>query len=229
MAVGDLIQVQCTRGPIRYLHYGIDIGDGTVVHLAMDRNGRSMSVQRVSVDDFCNGSEICVEAVEKPLPPEVVVEKALATVGKQGYHLAIGNCEHFARLMKTGKGESHQVDVFVGTVVRTAFSCLASTAKRNVIASSLTALSQSRFLIVAGSLLPTVVSETARHGTYLAARKLKMTHEQSSRSSRSVGYAASALSGFVLGGPVGSAGSLAISIASDRVTDAIKSQIENQN
>ncbi len=229
MAGGDLIHVQCTRGPIQYLHYGIDIGDETVVHLATEPNGRSMSVQRVSIDDFRNGEEVSVEEVEKPLLPEIVVQNTLAAVGQKGYHLVIGNCEHFARLMKTGNGESHQVDVFVGSVVRTAFSCMASTANRNVIAFSLTALTQSRFMLVAGSLVPTLVSETARHGAYIAARKLKMTHEQSERSSRTVGYAASAVSGFVVGGPVGSAGALAISVASDRVTDAIKKQIAAQN
>lgn len=229
MAKGDLISIECMRGPVWYLHYGIDIGDGTVVHLATDIDENDMTVHRVNFDKFRKGAQVSVEEVENSLPPEVVVENALAAVGKRGYHLVAGNCEHFARLMKTGKGESVQVEVFVGSVVRTAFSFFASAAKRHVIAGSLTAVSQSRLLIAAGSLVPTVISETARHGAYFTARRLKMSHELAESSSRSVGYAASAVSGFIVGGPIGSAGALAISMASDRVNDAIKKQIASQN
>ncbi len=229
MARADLISVECRRGIFRYDHYGIDIGDGTVVHLATEPDGNEMSVQRVSKDIFANGSCISIETVEEELPTDTVIEAALASVGNKGYDLVIGNCEHFARQMKTGKGHSVQVDMCVSTAVRTAFSSFVSTARRHVIAGSVTAVSQSKFLVAAGSLVPTVVGETARQGAYLAARQLNMTHIQAERSSRSVGHAACALGGFMVGGPAGSAGALAISVASDRLTDAIQKRFFSQD
>ncbi len=222
MARADLISVKCRRGIFRYLHYGIDIGDGTVVHLATEPDGSEMSVQRVSIDMFANGTSISIETVKEALTADTVIERALAAVGRMGYDLVIGNCEHFARQVKTGKGHSVQVDLCVSSVVRTAFSSFVSTARRQVIAGSLTAVSQSRFLVAAGSLVPTVVGETARQGAYLAARQLEMTHAEAERSSRSVGHAACALGGFIVGGPVGSASALAISVASDQLTNAIQ-------
>lgn len=243
MAKADLIYIQCERGFFTYHHYGIDIGDGTVVHLATepeegptvcnqafpDPKGSEMSVQRVSVEDFAKGATVSVEQVDKPLSPDVVVERAIAAVGKRGYHLVNANCEHFARLIKTGKSNSVQVDMCVRSIVRTAFSGFASTARRHVIACSLTAVTQSKFLVAAGSLLPTVVGETARQGAYIVARKLQMTHDEAEKSSRSVGHAACAVGGFVVGGPVGSAGALAISVAADRLTDSIQKRYPAQS
>ena len=243
MAQADLIYIQCERGLFGYLHYGIDIGDGTVVHLATDprvgptalnqtfpdANGSEMSVQRASLNEFAKGATVSIEAVDQPLASNIVIERALAAVGRRGYHLVNGNCEHFARLIKTGKGNSVQVDMCVSSVVRTAFSGFASTARRHVIACSLTAVTQSKFLVAAGALLPTIVGETARQGAYSAARRLKMTHDEAELSSRSVGHAACAVGGFVVGGPVGSAGALAISVAADRLTDAIQKRYPAQN
>lgn len=222
MAKADLISIDCMRGFVAYQHFGIDIGDGTVVHLATDRDRQGMSVQRVSLEQFANSATVSVEVVAEELAADLVVERSLAAVGNVGYDLMIGNCEHFARKMKTGKGQSHQVDMCVSSVVRAAFSGFASTSRKYVIAGSLTAISQSKVLIAAGSLVPTVVGETARQGSYYAARKLKMTHEEADRSSRSVGHAACAIGGFVVGGPAGSAGALAISMAADRLSDAIQ-------
>ena len=222
MAKADLISILCMRGIVSYQHFGIDIGDGTVVHLATESDGQRMSVQRVSLEEFAKGAEVSVEVVADELAPDVVVERSIAAVGRVGYDLMIGNCEHFAREMKTGKGQSHQVDMCVSSIVRAAFSGVASTSRRYVIAGSLTAISQSKVLVAAGSLVPTVVGETARQGSYYAARKLKMTHEEADRSSRSVGHAACAIGGFVVGGPAGSAGALAISMAADRLSDAIQ-------
>lgn len=229
MSRADLISIECRRGFFGYLHYGIDIGDGTVVHLATQAEGREMSVQRVSMELFAQGATVEVEGVDQPLPHDEVIENALAAVGRRGYDLVIGNCEHFAREMKTGRGHSVQVDKCVSSVVRTAFSGFVSATRRHVIAGSLTAVSQSKFLVAAGSLVPTVVGETARQGAYLAARQLKMTHDEAERSSRGVGHAACALGGFVVGGPAGSAGALAISLAADRLSDAIHKRFSTQN
>ncbi len=222
MAKADLISISCLRGFFHYFHYGIDLGDGTVVHLATEPQGREMLVQRVSMESFANGSAIAIEAVTDALPADVVVQRALEAVGTKGYDLVIGNCEHFAREMKTGKGQSVQVKMYLSSVARTAFSGIASTARRHVIASSLTMVSQSKTLLAAGSLLPTVMGESARHGAYLVARKMTMAHEEAEKSSRSVGHAACAAGGFVVGGPAGSAAALAISVASERFAELLQ-------
>ena len=83
MAQADLISIRCGSGLFCYLHYGIDIGDGTVVHLATEPNGRDISVQRVCMDEFANGTAVSIEEVVEPLAPSTVVERALAAVGKR--------------------------------------------------------------------------------------------------------------------------------------------------
>lgn len=242
MAKADLISIPCRRGLFQYLHFGIDIGDGTVVHLATEAMateamgteamgteametgvyGTEMSVQRVLMERFANGQPVMVESVSDPLPPDEVVRGALDAVGTRGYHLVLGNCEHFARKLKTGRVESVQVEMCWESVVRAAVASIASTARRHVIAKSIAIATQSRFLVAAGSLVPTIAGETARHGVYAVGRRCQMSHADAQKSSRAAGHAACALGGLVVGGPVGSAGALAISIATERMVDAWK-------
>ena len=229
MSQADLISILCTRGFFSYLHYGIDIGDGTVVHLATNDGEEEMSVQRVSMEQFAGGASITVEQVENALPNERVIELALTAVGKRGYHLFEGNCEHFAREIKTGNNHSIQIDMVIKSIVRTALSGIANTSSRTVIASSIAALTQSRLLITAGSLVPTLFGETARCSSYFAARHLNVPHTEADKSSRAVGHAASAIGGFAVGGPIGSLGALAVSIAADRVTESMEEKFGDQS
>jgi HRAS-like suppressor 3 len=227
-----LISIRCKRGPVPYFHYGIDLGDGTVVHLASNEETQQMSVQRVSMEQFANGGEanggeLIIESVEDPLADDIVVARAIEAIGTEGYHLVIGNCEHFARELKTGRRESVQVDMYVSSVLRTAFTGMANVASRHVVAKSLTLLSHSKALLSVGALVPTVLGETARCSAYAAARKFSVSHQIAERSSRSVGHAATAVGGFVVGGPMGSLGALAISVAADRVTDSIQRKLRS--
>ncbi|MEQ1829506.1 MAG: lecithin retinol acyltransferase family protein [Pirellula sp.] len=227
--VSDLIFVTCARGLVPYLHYGIYLGDETVVHLATESDSARMSVQRISIEQFANGSVVCIEVVDNPLPDQEVVERALSSVGRNGYHLVAGNCEHFARELKTGVAESHQVDTIIKSILRTAFAGMASTMARGIVARSIANAPRARFLMTAGALVPTAIAETVRCASYITARKCNLAHEHAERSSRSIGYAASAVGGFVVGGPVGSVAALAISVASDRVTDTIHRRLNDQN
>jgi len=229
MARADLISIRCRRRGVPFFHYGIDIGDGTVVHLATEPDGNSMSVQRVSQELFADSKAVDIELSENSLADDEVIERALEAMGRRGYHLVEANCEHFAREIKTGVSHSIQVDMFVSSVVRTAFTGMANTASRNVIASSIAILTRSRLLVTAGALVPTIAGEVARCGVYAAAKRFKITHKVAETSSRSVGYAGSALGGFLVGGPVGSLGALAISYAADRVTDRIQKKLNDQS
>lgn len=118
MAKGDLISVRCYWGMVPYRHYGIDIGDGMVVHLATtpaapESTSRArrgyMSVQQVTIESFAEGRPIRYENADHSLPAELVISRATSAVGQRGYNLVLGNCEHFARNCKYGQHESVQV------------------------------------------------------------------------------------------------------------------------
>jgi hypothetical protein len=229
MMRSELIYVHCMRGIVPYMHYGISIGDGTVVHLATELESCEMLVQRISLEQFARGCFVCIEPVDDALPDDIVVERALEAVGKRGYHLIAGNCEHFAREIKTGVAVSRQVDMASQSVVRTAFSGLISVVSRRAVACSLAAAPGARLLMTAGSLVPTVLSESARCASYLAARKLSYTHSQAETASKRIGYAASAAGGMIVGGPIGSATALSITITADLITDSLHRRLNDQN
>jgi hypothetical protein len=122
MARGDRLEVEhgIVGSTLTYLHHGIDVGDGTVVHArpADFRNpfggGR---VMRTSLAEFAEGRTVRVRN-EPPaaFPPEEVADRALAHVDRAGYHLVVDNCEHFATWCATGRRESRQVDIVLGRV-----------------------------------------------------------------------------------------------------------------
>jgi hypothetical protein len=216
MAIADLISVSCLRGILPYWHFGIDIGDGTVVHLATEGTSEAMSVQRIPVESFSNGKRVYIEAVKSPFLDSEVVERALQSVGQSGYHLAANNCEHFARYIKTGVARSHQVDRVGESVVRCVLAGIASTSYRNSIAATIASATRARWVVTASAIVPTLVGEATRYGAYNIARHCDMHHDKAHHTSRAVGLLATAVSGFAVGGPVGSACAVAIAVAVDR-------------
>jgi hypothetical protein len=88
-----------------YTHHGIDIGDGTVVHLS---KGTS-EVCRVSLATFSDGRNVLVREYLQCDSVHDVIDRALSWVGNAGYHLWCNNCEHFATWCMTGRWESAQV------------------------------------------------------------------------------------------------------------------------
>ena len=152
MAAGDVISVACTRGIIVFRHFGIDLGDGTVVHLATESDGKRMSVQRVPFEQFSVGKPIRIEQeVGESLARDLVVERALQAVGKSGYHLIWENCEHFAREIKTGVARSHQVEDAIKSVVRGTLAGISCFLGRQSMAKSVTVLSNARLAMSAGA------------------------------------------------------------------------------
>lgn len=107
MAKGDHVKVR----RYGYSHHGIDLGDGTVVHLSGEplRPGDAC-VCRVSMEDFlCGGQLRVVEYPADAREAEKVVAAALAQLGSVGYDVWSNNCEHFAVHCKTGRKHSHQI------------------------------------------------------------------------------------------------------------------------
>lgn len=109
MACGDHICVKRLGG--LYTHHGIDLGDGTVVHLSGEPLRRKEAkVCRVSLEEFLkDGALEMVEHGPQSRSPELIVKSALACLGDSGYDVWRNNCEHFASFCATGRKDSHQV------------------------------------------------------------------------------------------------------------------------
>ena len=131
MARGDRLEVErrIIGSTVTYQHYGIDLGDGTVVH-ARPYDFRHPfgggRVVRTSRDDFSQGAAMKVRN-EPPArySPDEVAERALSHEGREGYDLVIDNCEHFATWCSTGRRASRQVDI---VMARMAAAVLRTTA-----------------------------------------------------------------------------------------------------
>ena len=97
-----------------YSHHGIDLGDGTVVHLSGEPLRRHAArVCRTSLEDFLQGGkpEVVRHADTDTRPPDEVVATALAHLGEGGYDVWRNNCEHFACFCVTGRRDSVQITV----------------------------------------------------------------------------------------------------------------------
>jgi lecithin:retinol acyltransferase len=106
MARGDHIYVDRIGG--LYSHHGIDCGDGTVVHYWLDVLPPSSSIRRTTLGEFAEGGLIKVQDYAACDPPDVVVGRALSSLGAGGFDPLTSNCEHFAVWCKTGRVESSQ-------------------------------------------------------------------------------------------------------------------------
>ncbi len=119
MARGDHLVVQGRFAGIAFEHHGIDMGDGTVVHLAPEEgarvawrdNGDAFCVRRDSLESFCNGRTPRLATHENSLDAEAIAARAESLIGKSGYGLLDNNCEHFATYCCTGVSSSRQVDM----------------------------------------------------------------------------------------------------------------------
>lgn len=116
MAKGDCIYVYRNLGNWDglYQHYGIDCGDGTVIHYRKP----SEIIERTSLETFSRGNPIYVAQYSDGFSyiPDVVVARAESRLGEHKYNLLFNNCEHFANWCKTGISDSKQIRNFVPIV-----------------------------------------------------------------------------------------------------------------
>lgn len=119
MPRGDRVRVErrLAGSTVVYMHHGIDVGDGTVIHARPDdfrfplAGGR---VERTSLAEFADGGAVLVTT--EPLAryaPDDIVARALEHVGRPGYCPVVDNCEHFATWCATGARRSRQIEVAV--------------------------------------------------------------------------------------------------------------------
>ena len=97
-----------------FRHYGLDLGDGTVVHFRgkMEYIHANAWIQRTSCAAFCRGGVICpAYDVRFAFPQEEVARRALSQVGCNfgGYNFLCNNCEHFVNWCACGRRISRQV------------------------------------------------------------------------------------------------------------------------
>ncbi|MFM0061478.1 lecithin retinol acyltransferase family protein [Paraburkholderia phytofirmans] len=94
-----------------YIHHGIYIGDGKVIHYSgFSRRFSRGPVEIVSIDQFVAGFGF--EVVSHPFAKYTgldVVRRAASRLGERNYRLLTNNCEHFCLWCLFGQGRSEQV------------------------------------------------------------------------------------------------------------------------
>ena len=97
-----------------YVHHGIYVGDGRVVHYAgWSRMLRRGPVEEVSLEEFTRGRVLQVKPHAAPrYAAAAAVERARSRLGEDRYSVLSNNCEHFAEWVISGTSRSHQVEAF---------------------------------------------------------------------------------------------------------------------
>lgn len=100
-----------------YVHHGIYVGGGKVVHYAGLSRALLLRgpVEEVSLAQFADGRAISIK--NRPLPrfaPAEIVARARGRLGEDRYRLTSNNCEHFCEWCLSGESRSEQVERYVG-------------------------------------------------------------------------------------------------------------------
>jgi Lecithin retinol acyltransferase len=98
-----------------YLHHGIYVGDGQVVHYAGLAHGlRRGPVEEVSLSCFTRGRPVWVKS-GRPSNFDCleIIRRARSRVGEDSYRLFSNNCEHFCEWCLRGENRSFQVEAWL--------------------------------------------------------------------------------------------------------------------
>jgi hypothetical protein len=98
-----------------YLHHGIYVGDGKVVHYSGLANGLlSGSVEETSFACFGRGRPVWIKSyAPSSFEPREVIRRARSRVGEDSYRLFTNNCEHFCEWCLRGEPRSYQVEAWL--------------------------------------------------------------------------------------------------------------------
>jgi Lecithin retinol acyltransferase len=97
-----------------FVHHGIYIGGGRVVHYAGWRRGCRGPVEEVSLDRFSRGRAIAMQpwhAAE--FDSCEIVARARSRLGEDLYRLLANNCEHFCTWCAHGVARSAQAEAWL--------------------------------------------------------------------------------------------------------------------
>lgn len=95
-----------------YVHHGIYVGDGKVVHYAGLAHGlRRGPVEEISLDRFAGGHAVYVRS-DAPFEfdRQEVIRRARSRVGEDHYRLLTNNCEHLCEWCLHDRQRSFQVE-----------------------------------------------------------------------------------------------------------------------
>jgi cytochrome c553 len=97
-----------------YLHHGIYVGDGNVVHYAGLAHGLQRGpVEEISFALFSRGRPVWMRSNEpSSFAPQEVIRRARSRVGEDCYRLLTNNCEHFCEWCLRGEPRSYQVEAW---------------------------------------------------------------------------------------------------------------------
>ena len=103
-----------------YLHHGIYVGGGKVVHYAGLAHGlRRGPVEEVPLTRFTHGQPIWHRSnAPADFDRRDVIRRARSRVGEDRYRLLTNNCEHFCEWCVRGEPRSFQVEAWLGRPVR---------------------------------------------------------------------------------------------------------------
>ena len=103
-----------------YLHHGIYVGDGTVVHYAGLAHGlRRGPVEEVPLARFTHGQPVWRRSSgPADFDHRDVIRRARSRVGEDRYQLLTNNCEHFCEWCVRGEPRSFQVEAWLGRPAR---------------------------------------------------------------------------------------------------------------
>jgi Lecithin retinol acyltransferase len=98
-----------------YLHHGIYVGGGRVVHYAGYVHGvRRGPVEEIELARFRDGRSLWLASGAKSLfESSEVIRRARSRLGESRYRLMTNNCEHFCEWCVTGEPRSFQVDAWL--------------------------------------------------------------------------------------------------------------------
>ena len=98
---------------VGFVHHGIYVGDGKVVH----SGGAALGlvpwgpVEEVSLSRFGRGRPVSVRSgLPATFTAQEVIERARSRTGENRYRLLTNNCEHFCEWCLRGRRRSYQVE-----------------------------------------------------------------------------------------------------------------------
>lgn len=224
MPRGDRLRVErrLAGSAVVYMHHGIDVGDGTVVHARPDDFRRPLAggcVERTGFAEFADGGAVLVttEPAARYSADEIVA-RAVEHVGRPGYCPMVDNCEHFATWCATGRRSSRQVDIVIGRVAAGVSRVAAAVSARAAVGAAervavRTVLGTSVRIGLKTMLPAAIVGEAAALAAEWTAHQRGKTEQESRRAGEAAGLAATSLAFAAAGAPAGPAGALAGALA----------------
>jgi len=115
-----------------YLHHGIYVGSGNIVHYAGLAPGLHRGpVEETSLARFARGRAVWVRSDAPPtFSRREVIHRARSRVGEDRYRLLTNNCEHFCELCLHGEHRSYQVEGWLARPWRALHAAIRLLARR---------------------------------------------------------------------------------------------------